>query len=377
MRPKRNRATTARIAISGSRRRSPSPRCRVCAGVAFAGGGGVDASRAPQGRPTWSASRPAAACTRRPPTPRSSSAAATWGTSRRSSSTPTAAAGSRPTRSPSPAARSRSEVPDGRGDRQAEGHRLLRQQRDVADRRSRSSTPAQIPDSGQLQAHGASPRSPASPTTTARRSRSVTYMFTNSEPTDVRIDVVKRPDGTVVDSWIEHAQEPNTVHTANWNGVRARQAGLQRRLQVPRRPRERQHGVDHRGQVHTTTASSSRFAAVTATATASAPRGPATPTRDRTSWRDAAPRWWRPAAAGCSGRPTRQRRRLLPGDRRQEDRPRLRLHAPEEAVPSPQGASGADRPADRRRGRDAATPPAATCTSRSGRRPAGTRAGTS
>ena len=55
-----------------------------------------------------------------------------------------------------------------------------------------------------------------------------------------------------------------------------------------------------------TTASSSRFAAPTATATGSAPRGPATSTRDRTSWPDAAPRWWRPVAAGCSGRPTRR-----------------------------------------------------------------------
>src|SRR2546427_12103385 len=45
-------------------------------------------------------------------------------------------------------------------------------------------------------------------------------MFTNSEPTDVRIDVVKRPAGTVVDSWVEHAQAPNTSHTAKWSGVR-------------------------------------------------------------------------------------------------------------------------------------------------------------
>ncbi len=48
----------------------------------------------------------------------------------------------------------------------------------------------------------------------------VTYMFTNSEPTEVRIDVVKRGNGTVVDSWVERAQEPNTRHTATWNGLR-------------------------------------------------------------------------------------------------------------------------------------------------------------
>ena len=47
----------------------------------------------------------------------------------------------------------------------------------------------------------------------------VTYMFTNSEPTSVRIDVVKRGSGTVVDSWVERAQEPNTSHTTTWNGI--------------------------------------------------------------------------------------------------------------------------------------------------------------
>jgi len=48
----------------------------------------------------------------------------------------------------------------------------------------------------------------------------VTYMFTNSEPTNVRVDVVRRGTRTVVDSWVERAQEPNTRHTAKWNGIR-------------------------------------------------------------------------------------------------------------------------------------------------------------
>ncbi len=48
----------------------------------------------------------------------------------------------------------------------------------------------------------------------------VSYMFTNSEPTDVRIDVVKRGKRKVVDSWVQHAQEPNMRHTAKWNGMR-------------------------------------------------------------------------------------------------------------------------------------------------------------
>jgi len=47
---------------------------------------------------------------------------------------------------------------------------------------------------------------------------SVTYLFTNSQPTDVRIDVVKLGDGAVVDSWVQDAQEPNTVHKATWDG---------------------------------------------------------------------------------------------------------------------------------------------------------------
>jgi murein DD-endopeptidase MepM/ murein hydrolase activator NlpD len=46
----------------------------------------------------------------------------------------------------------------------------------------------------------------------------VKYMFTNTEPTDVRIDVVDRRTGEVVDSFTRHAQEPNTEHTARWNG---------------------------------------------------------------------------------------------------------------------------------------------------------------
>jgi murein DD-endopeptidase MepM/ murein hydrolase activator NlpD len=47
----------------------------------------------------------------------------------------------------------------------------------------------------------------------------VKYTFTNPEPTDVRI-VVSRKDGTIVDSWVQHAQEPNITHTATWNGIR-------------------------------------------------------------------------------------------------------------------------------------------------------------
>ena len=51
------------------------------------------------------------------------------------------------------------------------------------------------------------------------RDPSVSYLFTNAQPTDVRIDVVRRGDGGVVDSWIRKAQQPNTVHTATWDGT--------------------------------------------------------------------------------------------------------------------------------------------------------------
>ncbi len=77
----------------------------------------------------------------------------------------------------------------------------------------------QIPDSGnfKLKAVTAKPRKTYYYGT---KKPKVTYMFTNSEPTDVRIDVVERKDGTIVDSWVKHAQEPNTIHKATWNGLK-------------------------------------------------------------------------------------------------------------------------------------------------------------
>jgi murein DD-endopeptidase MepM/ murein hydrolase activator NlpD len=46
----------------------------------------------------------------------------------------------------------------------------------------------------------------------------VTYMFTNTEPTDIRIDVIDRNTDEIVDSIAKQAQEPNTEHTVRWNG---------------------------------------------------------------------------------------------------------------------------------------------------------------
>jgi murein DD-endopeptidase MepM/ murein hydrolase activator NlpD len=57
----------------------------------------------------------------------------------------------------------------------------------------------------------------------------VKYLFTNTEPTDVRIDVVNRKTDEVVASFTKQAQEPNTPHTARWNG---RVSGTKRKRSV-------------------------------------------------------------------------------------------------------------------------------------------------
>jgi murein DD-endopeptidase MepM/ murein hydrolase activator NlpD len=78
-------------------------------------------------------------------------------------------------------------------------------------------SPDQIPSSAQFKLRAAS----ASPRKTyyyGTHKPTVTYLFSNSGPTDVRIDVVKKQVG-VVDSWVEKGQEPNTSHTSTWNGL--------------------------------------------------------------------------------------------------------------------------------------------------------------
>ena len=228
------------------------------------------------------------------------------GTSRRSCSTPTAAAGSRPTRSPSPAARSRPRSPTaprpGRPKVTDSYDNSAKSPTDAEDRRARPDPALRAASSS-----GRPPRSRAGPTTTARRSRSVTYMFTNSEPTDVRIDVVKRP--TARSSTAGSSTRRSRTRSTRPNGTGSGTARASPLATAPTSSASAPRAAAWSRPPmpgSTTTASSSRFAAATATATGSAPRGRATPTRDRTSWPDAAPRWWRPAAAGCSGRPTRR-----------------------------------------------------------------------
>jgi murein DD-endopeptidase MepM/ murein hydrolase activator NlpD len=79
--------------------------------------------------------------------------------------------------------------------------------------------PGQIQPSGRFKLRNASAK-PRKSYYYGRKKPRVKYMFTNSEPTDVRIDVVKRPNGRVVDSWIERDQAPNTSHTTSWKGIR-------------------------------------------------------------------------------------------------------------------------------------------------------------
>jgi murein DD-endopeptidase MepM/ murein hydrolase activator NlpD len=95
---------------------------------------------------------------------------------------------------------------------------------DPYDNAATSPTTLRIVSANQVQSSGTFDLKNASATPTkayyyGKRRPGVTYMFTNSEPTDVRIDVVRARDDTVVDSFIQQAQEPNTTHTATWNGL--------------------------------------------------------------------------------------------------------------------------------------------------------------
>jgi murein DD-endopeptidase MepM/ murein hydrolase activator NlpD len=84
--------------------------------------------------------------------------------------------------------------------------------------------PNQISDSGafKLKALAAKPRKTYFD---GAKKPKVEYMFTNTKPTDVRIDVIDRKTDQVVDTFTKSAQEPNVEHTATWNG---RVAGAKR-----------------------------------------------------------------------------------------------------------------------------------------------------
>jgi hypothetical protein len=184
--------------------------------------------------------------------------------------------------------------------------------------------------------------------------------------TDVRIDVVKQPEGR--SSTAGSSRPKSRTRATPSNGAEpTQQAGFQRHLPVPYWPQVRQHEIHHRLQVPIPPLQVPG-SGLTATGTGSAPRGPATSTRDgrHGSMRHPAAGPRRPGAVeGLPG----ERRRLLPGDRRQEDRARLDV-CTQEAVPPPQGAGGA--PGNGSASWARPVPPAAISTSRSGRRRAGT-----
>jgi murein DD-endopeptidase MepM/ murein hydrolase activator NlpD len=77
--------------------------------------------------------------------------------------------------------------------------------------------PDQIPDTGsfKLTEVAAKPRKAYFDGT---KKPKVRYVFSNAEPTNVRIDVIDRKTDEVVDSFVKAAQEPNTEHEASWNG---------------------------------------------------------------------------------------------------------------------------------------------------------------
>ncbi len=77
--------------------------------------------------------------------------------------------------------------------------------------------PDQVPDTGafKLTEVAAKPRKAYFD---GEKKPKVRYMFSNTEPTDVRIDVIDRKTDQVVDSFVKTAQEPNTEHKASWNG---------------------------------------------------------------------------------------------------------------------------------------------------------------
>ncbi len=213
-----------------------------------------------------------------------------------------------------------------------------------------------------------------------KRKATYHYSIAGSVRRNLKIQAVNRRNWRVARTWTRRQVRPGHVHTIRWSGT-----GKHRR---PASAGSTCSGfAPATGPTRTATGStatiapsgssppSSRFAVGTPTATVTAQPAPATahqgqdifcPLRQEARRR---PRWADPVP-----RLPGERRRLLPGGRRQGHRSRLRLHAPS-APGSPKArpawfarASGSARSARR------ATPPVATSTSRCGRGPAGTRA---
>jgi murein DD-endopeptidase MepM/ murein hydrolase activator NlpD len=100
--------------------------------------------------------------------------------------------------------------------------------RAISPTRIRVVPPNRIPDAGAFKLKELTAKPRKAYYDGAKKPR-VKYLFTNTEPTDVRIDVVDRKTDEVVASFIEQAQEPNTEHTVRWNG---RVSGTKRKRSV-------------------------------------------------------------------------------------------------------------------------------------------------
>jgi murein DD-endopeptidase MepM/ murein hydrolase activator NlpD len=77
--------------------------------------------------------------------------------------------------------------------------------------------PNQIPDTGAFKLKDVAAK-PRKAYFDGEKKPKVRYTFTNSEPTDVRIDVIDRKTDQVIDSFTKTSQEPNVEHKASWNG---------------------------------------------------------------------------------------------------------------------------------------------------------------
>ncbi|MGE5283165.1 MAG: M23 family metallopeptidase [Chloroflexota bacterium] len=77
--------------------------------------------------------------------------------------------------------------------------------------------PGDIPDTGAFKLKEISAK-PRTAYYDGKKKPKVQYMFTDTAPTDVRIDVIDRKTDEVVDSITKVAQEPNVDHSASWNG---------------------------------------------------------------------------------------------------------------------------------------------------------------
>ncbi len=141
----------------------------------------------------------------------------------------------------------------------------------------------------------------------------LSYTIGSSQPqNDLRIDVVNAA-GEVVKTFYREDVAPGVPNEHPLGRHhRRRPAGPQRPLQLPDQPADRGRPAParpprrpHSASASPSTATPSRSSARTnsaSAAAASAPPAPATPTRARTRWPPAVPRWSPPAAASSSTR---------------------------------------------------------------------------